>query len=171
MSERRVLFEHPLMRAVTFQAETRAGPRPFLRLEIDDWVNVVPVTTEGELVLIRQHRWGIERETLEVPGGVVDPGERPEQTARRELEEETGYGGGRLVEMGFVWANPAIQNNRTWLFALEGVEPVGPQRFDDTEDITVERHPLAELPRLLAEGAVVHAYAVVALQRYLLRHR
>lgn len=167
----RILFEHALLRAVAFQAETPAGPRPFLRLELADWANVVAVTPAGQLVLVRQHRWGIGRETLEIPGGIVDPGETPAEAAVRELREETGYGGGTLVPMGSVWSNPAIQTNRTWLFAVEGAVRVGDPRPDETEALTVELHPLADLGRLLEAGTVDHALAVVSLQRYLLRRR
>jgi 8-oxo-dGTP pyrophosphatase MutT (NUDIX family) len=164
-----VLFEHPLLRAVAFGANTPAGMRPFLRLEIDDWVNVVTVTADDRLVLVRQHRWGIDRSCLEIPGGVVDPGETPAEAARREVLEETGYGAGTLVPMGFVWSNPAIQTNRTWLFALTGTEKVAEVALDATEDIAVELHDLDTLPELLRSGRIDHVFAVVSLQRFLLR--
>jgi len=167
----RVLFEHPLLRAVTFRAETPAGPRPFLRLEIDDWVNVVVQSTEGALVLVRQHRWGIGRSCLEIPGGVVDHGETPAEAARREVLEETGFGAGTLVPMGYVWANPAIQTNRVWMFALTEAEKVAEVAPDATEDIAVELHDLDAIPGLLETGAVDHVFAVVSLQRFLLQHR
>ena len=69
--------------------------------------------------------------------------------------------------MGSVWSNPAIQTNRTWLFALEGVERVGELQLDAGEDITVECVPIAEVQQLLRDGTIDHSLAVVSLERWL----
>ncbi|MCB9765280.1 MAG: NUDIX hydrolase [Alphaproteobacteria bacterium] len=137
-----------------------------------DWVNVVALTEDDRLVLVRQHRFGIDQETLEIPGGCVDPGETPAEAAVRELREETGYGGGALAPMGVVWSNPAIQDNRTWLFAMRGARRLGaPELGPGEQDLRVELRPRAALPGMLERGAIDHALAVVALQRFLLRQR
>lgn len=168
MSPPILLFEHPLVRALAIEGQGRAGPHRFLRLEMGDWVNVVAITADRELVLVRQHRWGIGAETLEIVGGLVDPGETPTHAALRELREETGYGGD-LVEMGWVWSNPAIQSNRTWLFAVDPARLLGAPEPDETEDIEVVLRPLATLPTLLDSGEISHSLAVVALQRWWIR--
>lgn len=134
------------------------------RVVIDcvDWVNIIPVTLEDEVVLIRQFRTGIWENTLEIPGGMVDAGETPLQAAVRELEEETGYVPGRVIPIGCVHPNPAIQNNRTWSFLALGCERTSEQAQDSGEDILVELHPRRRIPDLLREGAITHALVVAA---------
>src|SRR5579859_5168356 len=95
-----------------------------------DWVSVVPVTKDGDFVLVRQYRIGIDAPTLEIPGGVIDDGQEPAFAALRELREETGYGGGTLVSLGATQPNPALQNNWHHMFLADGVERVGETEFD-----------------------------------------
>jgi ADP-ribose pyrophosphatase len=165
----RTEYQHPILAVETFPVEGRAGVHRFVRVRLDDWVNVVPITEDGQVVLVRQHRYGIDLDTLEVPGGAVDPGEEPETAALRELREETGYGGGRCTSLGHVWVNPAIQTNRCHLFAVEGVRIVGERDLDPTEAITVETVPASDIAGLVADGTISHSLAVVTLQRALLR--
>lgn len=163
----RVLFEHPLVRALGLPVQTPAGEATYLRLEIGDWVNVVPVTEDGQLVLVRQHRWGVGLPSLEIPGGGVDPGEPPEHAAWRELREETGYGGGTLRPLGWSWPNPALQNNRIHLFAVEGCRLTGPPQLDPGEhDLTVELRPALDALRWIESGEVRHSLVVLALLRW-----
>ncbi len=159
----------PIFDVEGFEVQTRAGERTYYRLNAPDWVNIVPITPEGKVVLIRQHRWGVDAETLEIPGGMVDPGESPELGGVRELLEETGYGGGRVILLGWVHPNPAIQGNKCWLFAMLDAVLVGETQLDAGEDIKVELVGLSELPGLLDRGAISHALAIVSLQRVLAR--
>jgi ADP-ribose pyrophosphatase YjhB (NUDIX family) len=106
---------------------------------------------------------------LEIPGGMVDAGESPEDGGIRELAEETGYGGGRLVPLGWVHPNPAIQGNKCWLYAMLDAVVVGETQLDAGEDIKVELVGISELPDLLDRGAISHALAIVGLQRVLAR--
>jgi len=137
----------------------------FYVLETAPWVNVIPLTAAREVVMIEQYRHGTREVTLEIPGGLIEPGDSPAEAARRELREETGYAGGELIDLGFVHPNPAIQNNRCHTFLAEGVTRAGGQEMDEKEDIEVLLVPLADIPRLIREGRISHALVIVAFYR------
>ena len=100
----------------------------FYVLEAPAWINVVPVTRDGQVVMIRQYRHGTREITLEIPGGMTDPGDTsPAAAARRELREETGYDCEELVELGALAPNPAIQDNRIYTFLARDAFRLGPQ--------------------------------------------
>ncbi len=135
----------------------------FVVLEAPDWVNVVAVTPQQEVVLVRQFRHGVEQSTLEVPGGMIDPGESPLQAGVRELEEETGYVGQGAEVLGYVWPNPAFLNNRCYTVLVHQAQPRGTLRPDRFEHLEVELVPAQQIPQLLAQGAIRNAMVVAAL--------
>jgi 8-oxo-dGTP pyrophosphatase MutT (NUDIX family) len=139
--------------------------------EYPPWVNVVAVTATDEVVLIRQYRPGLGDVHYEIPAGVVDQGEDIEAAARRELAEETGYGGGRWSVLTLLSANPALQNNITTTYLAEGVVPLGLAQPEETEDLRVHLVPLAEIPALIDSGDMIQALHTAPLLRYLLRRR
>src|SRR5262249_43326183 len=120
---------------------------PFYLMECGDWCNIVPITADQKVVMVRQHRYGTEEETLELPGGMVDPGENPLDAARRELHEETGYRAGELIFTGAIAPNPALQSNRTHSFLARDVrlDDSAERALDGGEDIEVALIPLAEV--------------------------
>jgi 8-oxo-dGTP pyrophosphatase MutT (NUDIX family) len=138
--------------------------------EYPPWVNVVALTDTDDVVLIRQYRHGIEKVAYEIPAGTTDPGDTSlEEAARRELREETGYGGGRWSLLATLSANPALQNNLTTTFLAEGVTRLGDAELEAGEDITVRLTPLADLQRLIDTGGFIQALHVAPLLMVLLR--
>lgn len=134
----------------------------FYVIEAPDWVNVVAVTPEREIVLIEQYRHGVRSVTVEIPGGVIDPRETPIETARRELLEETGYISQEWVRIGEVVPNPAIQDNKCYTFLALSALKVKEPEFDSTEDILTYTAPLKDMPELVAEGKITHSLVIAA---------
>lgn len=135
-------------------------------LTCPDWVNVIALTPAEELVLVRQYRHGVGEATLEIPGGMIDPGETPEAAAVRELREETGYSPSTVVDLGFVDAQPAYQNNRCHIFLALDCIKTGEQTPDPGEDLAVVVHPLKEAKKMMLEGEISHGLVFAAFYRY-----
>lgn len=153
----------------TLQRHRARSPRTgavhdFDVIDAGDWVNVVPVTTDRRLVLVRQYRHGIAAVTLETPGGIVDAEDAsPAIAGEREMREETGYAAADLVPIAVVHPNPAIQNNRLHIYLATGAHRIARPSFDATEDIAVELVPLAEVDALIARGAITHSLSLAAV--------
>jgi 8-oxo-dGTP pyrophosphatase MutT (NUDIX family) len=151
--------------------ETWRSPRTgresqFAVVSSPDWVNVVALDARAHLLLIRQFRFGTGHFTLEVPGGMVEPGEDPRVTAERELREETGYSAAGWVDLGFIEPNPAIFNNKAHMFLAEGCTRTQELELDPGEDIEVVPTPVEEALRKLHRGEINHALVAVALSRF-----
>ena len=136
---------------------------PFYRLESSDWVNVVPVTRDREVVMIHQWRHGAGDLTLEIPGGLVDPGETPASAALRELREETGYEADRVIPIGSLNPNPALFTNRVHSFVAPDARYVGAVSNPGHEETQVELVPVAEIRERLRRGEIDHALVAAAL--------
>ena len=132
-------------------------------LDAPDWVHVVPLTDDGQVVCVRQYRAGTDAVTLEIPGGVVDPeDESPIAAARREMREETGYTADAFTSIGHVDPNPAIQNNRCHTVRADGARLAGAQALDGSEEIDVELADLDAIPSPIATGRITHSLVVAA---------
>ncbi len=138
-------------------------------IDVPDWVNIIPLTPQGEVVLIRQFRVGIWSNTLEIPGGTVESGEEPMHAAIRELEEETGYRPRKVELLGFVHPNPAILNNRCYSYLALDCERIHQGKQDAGEDIAVELRPAADVPRLIRSEEITHALVICAFHFQRLR--
>ena len=142
----------------------------FFVLETGDWVNIVPITPAGEVVLIRQFRHGVADFTLEIPGGMLDPEDAsPAIGARREMLEETGFDSSAVEHLGTAHPNPAIQGNRCHMFVARDCTEVGATQFDTTEETEVVLAPLGTIPHLIREGKITHALVLCAFH-YLQMH-
>lgn len=141
----------------------------FSLIDCADWVNVLALTDEGQVVLLRQFRPGTGQVCLEIPGGMIEPGEDPCAAAARELAEETGFTGGTLELLGKVAPNPAIQNNALYTVLARGVAQTQPPTPDDGEVLSVSVASLAECQQKLLSGEIDHALVVVAFAHLALR--
>lgn len=135
----------------------------FVHIDSPDWVNVVALTPDAQLVLIEQFRHGIDQVTLEVPGGMVDPGESALDAARRELREETGFESDRWTEVGLVHPNPAFQSNRTTTFLARDASRHHTPEFDGNERCRLVLAPWSDALRLVEARRITHALVVNAL--------
>ncbi len=142
------------------------GEHDFYTIDSSDWVNVVALTPDDCVVMVRQYRHGAARVTLETPGGLVDPGETPAQAAARELLEETGYAAAEIVPLGGVNPNPALFSNRLHGFLARGAERVREVRNESTEETQVELVPLARLREEVRAGRVEHALVIAIAYLY-----
>ncbi len=135
-----------------------------------DWCNVLAVTPSDELVLVWQYRHGTGTMSLELPGGLVEPGEDPASAALRELREESGYEAGSASLLSRVEPNPALQGNVLHSYLARDVRPTGAQEFDELEELEVALVPVRDAPRLIDEGHVRHALSITAIEAFLRRH-
>jgi 8-oxo-dGTP pyrophosphatase MutT (NUDIX family) len=132
-------------------------------LESPDWVNVVAITPEKKILVVRQYRFGVRRTTAEIPAGILNPEETPQQGAIRELREETGYTTANWKYLGWVEANAAFMNNvcHQWL-ALDVIKTSAPE-LDEGEEISVMELSLEEVRREIDQGHMRNALSVLAL--------
>jgi len=158
-------------RSMRLEAADEQNAGEFYVLKAPEWINVVPITTDDEVVLVEQYRYGIEAPTLEIPGGMVDGGEGPHAAAERELLEETGYRADRWESLGKVSANPAIMNNFTHMYLAEGCRFEGAENPDTHERINVHLLPVDEFLGRVADGTIHHSIVLAAVARYLLRKK
>jgi 8-oxo-dGTP pyrophosphatase MutT (NUDIX family) len=138
-----------------------AEMEPYYVFEFSDWVNVLPVTTDGKIVLVKQYRYGLGVWSIEVPGGIMDPHEtNPEEAAKRELLEETGYSCGNIEQVAIVATNPAIQNNRLYCYLATGCEMTHDQAFDENEEIELLLVTMDELKAMLRNNEIIQSLHV-----------
>jgi len=144
----------------------------FVVIDSVGWVNVIAVTPDDQLVMVEQFRHGSNTVELEIPGGMMDTGEKdPVVTGVRELSEETGYAGENPRLLSKVWANPAIFSNICYTVIVENCKLQHALKFDPGEDLVTRLIPAAEIPKLVAEEKILHPLVVAALYRYELYRR
>lgn len=156
-------------RIFTIRSDKKISPRTgkehdFYVIDAINWVNVIAVTPERQLVMVEQYRHGSNTVELEIPGGMMDVGDAsPIIAGVRELREETGYEGDRARVIGQVFANPAIMSNTCFTVMAENCRCVHQIEWDHGEDLITRLVPISEIPNLVASGKIQHPLVLVAL--------
>ena len=159
-------------RIFSIRSDRKTSPRTqqqheFVVIDCVNWVNVIAVTPDSQLVMVEQYRHGSNTVELEIPGGMIDPGDAsPEVAGARELREETGYEGDQVRRIGRIFPNPAIMSNICFTVMVENCRCLHPIALDQGEDLITRLVPLAEIPRLVANGTIQHSLVVVALYHF-----
>lgn len=156
-----------------FSVRTDTVRSPLTHTEVDFYAvetlpcaSIIALTGRREVVMVRQYRHGIRGVTLELPGGLVEKGLSPEETAKKELLEETGYRAGNAVLLGKAYPQPAILNTSFYCYFSETVEKAGEQNLDSTEDIEVVLLPLEKVREYIKSGQINHALVVASFFWY-----
>ncbi len=166
--ESRYIVQRPWLTARVDKVQLpdgRINPEHYV-LEYPTWVNVTAITRQGEFVMVRQYRHGIDEVIDELSAGVAEPGESPLEAAQRELLEETGYAGGEWSLMMTIGQNPSTCNNLTYCFLACGVERVARQHLDESEDIAVLLKSEAQVLDMLKGDHMKQALMAAPLWRY-----
>lgn len=142
----------------------------FYVIQAPDWVNMVAITDDNKFLLIRQYRHGVRQTTVEIPGGMVDPGEKPFESAKRELLEETGYKASEWKKIGEVHPNPAIMSNTCHTFLALDCKKVSKPDFDGTEYIETSSASIEEVRNLIIDGVITHSLVIAAFNFYFLNN-
>ena len=158
-------------RVFTVRNERYRSPRTgqehdFFLIDSPDWVNVIPLTGDGKVILVKQFRFGTKDFSLEIPGGMLDDGDTPAGAAARELLEETGFAGDEPDFLGSVHPNPALHTNRCYTYLVRNAAFQKSPEQDSTEDVEVEIVPLKDIPKLIQEGVITHALVIAAFYWY-----
>jgi len=178
----KTLLSSPVMELIERQcrsSEQTDHRLKFYLLRSKDWCNIIPITEDGKIVMVKQYRIGVSKHTLEIPGGVIDPEDEHYQAAAiRELQEETGYmplPGAQCLNLGWVFPNPAIMDNRCHSYVIGPVRKNAPQNLDPGEMIEVVEVPIMEIPEKILNGEVSHSlmlntFFLLALQSHRTSH-
>jgi ADP-ribose pyrophosphatase len=159
-------------RIFTARWDERVSPRTgrtheFIVLDSLDWVNIVAVTPDQQVVLVEQYRHGSDTVELEIPGGLLDNAqETPLQAGLRELREETGYEGEQAQVLCEQFPNPAFLSNRCYTVLALNCTVKHPLNWDHGEDLVTRLVPADQLPGLVASGQIRHSIIIAALYHF-----
>lgn len=137
-------------------------------LEYPDWISVIGLTKKGQLIMVKQYRHGIGKVSYELCAGTCDPADiSPLDCAKREMMEETGYGGGNWQEWMVVSANPGTHSNLTYCYLATDLELLGKQSLDETEQISVHLCSLEEVKGMLERDEILQSLHAAPLWKYI----
>ena len=139
---------------------------PFYVLKMPDWVIILALKSNQELIFVKQFRHGIRDITLEFPAGLVDLHENPLDAAKRELREETGFTAQQWKKIGTLHPNPAIQDNQCHIYLAQNLHQTGTLELDEEEDIELKTCRSETIPQMVQDGILTHSLTVAAYFLY-----
>ncbi len=142
---------------------------PYYVIEVPSWTNMVIITKDEKIVLVKQYRHASGEITLELPGGILEKGESPKDSAIREMQEETGYVSNEVEFLCQVLSNPALHTNTAYFFLARNAEKRVDTHFDQFEDIEIETYSKKALKKLLKDGKMQHGVQIGAIYQAMLR--
>lgn len=157
--------DYRIFTVATLEAELNGQVGEFYQIEAPNWVNII-AEQNGKLLVESQYRIGVEREVLELPGGIIEQDESPVEAALRELAEETGYTGhARLI--GMMDTNPAIMSNQCATVVVEQLHDTGTTTLDAFEEITTMWMSINEIEAAIKDGRFTNALHIASLYQYI----
>lgn len=136
---------------------------PYFVVELPTSVCAMAITTDGKVILVKQFRYPVNRQLIELPGGFIDEGEGAQQAIARELLEETGYSFDRIEALGATAANPGVLNNMTHLFIAFGGKPTSEQHLDPNEEISIHLEDLTTVKNMLDNNEILQSMHALCL--------
>jgi 8-oxo-dGTP pyrophosphatase MutT (NUDIX family) len=151
------------LRRERFQSRVSGRAHDFYVMHLADAVHAIALTPDDRMVLVRQFRAASRHDSLEPPGGLLEPGEDPRAAGARELLEETGYAGDPAVLLGTLWSNPSILTSKTATIVITNARRIAEPSLDHNEEVAVELVPAHAIPSLIQDGRINHALCVAGL--------
>ena len=127
-------------------------------------VGIVPVTSDRKVLMVRQYRYPMEEELLEIPAGKLEVGEEPLHCAIRELSEETGCTAGKIVDLGAIYPSPGFCKETLFLYLALDLK-FGEQHLDDGELLSVEQVDIDELMDRIMENKLPDAKTIIGVMK------